>query len=1854
MALIIVFAMLAGIFPVGVFAVTDLESNGETNTIQESTETEEVGTNIEVESDKLELQLTDAEKIATAKVDILTVIENLAVSNETTDIDILTAAQSETLYGVVVEWDAENGFSKTDATISAEGSITGTLIISLNGESDYIFVSKIIVKLPLSDVEKIAAVKVDILTAIDNLAVSNETTDIDILTAAQSETFYDVVVEWDVENGFIKTDATSEIVGSITGTLKLRLYGESEYIFLDKIIEQLPLSEDVKLDGLEESSAGTPEIIMDAEMEIVLEENKIEQFEPIYAMANLAVDSGGLQTSVGTTSYNKNGSAVIIDPGITIEYTENISEASVLIRNLKTGDILSYTTIHGITGIYNSTTGILSLSGTTTALKYEEAMRSVKFSTTSSNTDKRTIDFVLGSGLYFEGHFYEYVSTGVNITWGAAKTAAEGRRFFGRQGYLVTIISAAENEFVRSKTLGLGWIGAQAINNHHDGDWRWVTGPEGLMENGGYKIWSGYYVAQGHSGKSPNTAYEDRYNNWAANEPNNWSGIEYVAHIFGPGDNHGKWNDYSPTNDSVRGYIVEYGGMSGDSDIKVQGSKDIEVNDTYTIIYELNGGIVSANPGTYTSQSEVTLNNPTREDYSFVGWTGSNGTTAQTSVTIATGSTGNKSYTANWKANAPNSAPLTSIVTARTDTSLTITTEVGYEYSVDGSNWYSGTAESYNFTGLTAGTNYNLVYRKAAVTTGNTSAASDASTALAVMTKYAAPAAPSINITLVEENLIRLTVVNFTEYSNDDGTTWQNSNEFNGLDAATLYTFAIRIIETDSTVAGIKASKMQYTAAAKPAVGEGYTLDYATEKISIDNGYEISSDWNYSTGTIIASGSTITPGTTYYIRVAESGDVPKSFSAQFTLPVRPSAPSSLTVNKTSQSITIETIAGQEYKIDSGEWQDSGSFKVLSPNTEYTVYTRVKATETTFVSTVYEMSVTTKSVGSVDFPTLDNVTYDPDKTLAKITISENWAWNEPATVPTVAIRNYSAVYTPKDTDTVDYAEVEGYEVDGNGKVTISEMVSLTVDQATPTAADFNYTAAIDLEYDRSIKTATVVVKDVILGMGEVTVKYYQDDKEVAPINAGIYEVKINITEGANYTAATDLTDSTWTFTIEKIAQQDLSITDKPDSIKYGDRFTLAITGGSGEGDVIWAVTEGNSATVDESTGFVTITGVSKTTITVTKEADGNYIADVTDTYTFTPDKLQLIVDSPTADGGWTKVYDGSTEFDKSFIKVGGITNKVWKDDVIVSVASANYDTADVDTGKELTIVSTIDGVDSGFYSIPDDTAISNASVTPATPVVALVDKTMRYNRSIVDIDPATVTGIAVENDITTNYDGIVSYIYYTKDTCTDDDKTTVNRSGAETIGGAPKYPGTYYVKAFVPANGNYSVATSTVAILRIYNPSSGGGSTPPESTNTNVIVNGEPASAGIETKTTEDGKTTTLVQINNEVIDSKIEEVIKNNDTGMGNAIQISTADKDSEVIAFELTGDIVKKLEDNAFDVSVRNNDIEYIIPAKEFTISKVAETLNIKDKDLKEITVEVRITKPNEKLIESYNQLIKANGAELIFPPVSFEVVAKTTKADGTTEEVKISKFSNYVERMMEVPAGIDPSRISTGIVFNSDGTYSHVPTEVFQKDGKLYARINSLTNSIYSVIWNPVTVKSVENHWSKDTVNDMASRLIIKNPEGFMPNQNITRGEFAEYITKALGIYRSEIVNTQKFSDVKTTHELAYSIEIACEYGIISGYPDGTFKPDAQISREEAMVMYSRAMDIAGLAEADSDRINSYTDKDSVAEWAYNHVKKTISAGVFNGKTNETINPRDTFTCAEAATAIRNLLIEADLINE
>lgn len=179
----------------------------------------------------------------------------------------------------------------------------------------------------------------------------------------------------------------------------------------------------------------------------------------------------------------------------------------------------------------------------------------------------------------------------------------------------------------------------------------------------------------------------------------------------------------------------------------------------YTIAYDLAGGsVASPNPISYTIESSaITLNNPTKTGYTFSGWTGTGLDAATTTVTIAAGSTGNRSYTATWSSTAPTISGQPSNVSCNVGDvrSISVTASIStggtptYQWQVsdDGSTGWanvasSGTSASYTVPTASAGTKY---YR-CVVTNPNGSAATTSNAATVTVTEAAFVGSTSVNI----------------------------------------------------------------------------------------------------------------------------------------------------------------------------------------------------------------------------------------------------------------------------------------------------------------------------------------------------------------------------------------------------------------------------------------------------------------------------------------------------------------------------------------------------------------------------------------------------------------------------------------------------------------------------------------------------------------------------------------------------------------------------------------------------------------------------------------------------------------------------------------------------------------------------------------------------------------------------------------------------------------------------------------------------------------------------------------------------------------------------------------------------
>ena len=154
-------------------------------------------------------------------------------------------------------------------------------------------------------------------------------------------------------------------------------------------------------------------------------------------------------------------------------------------------------------------------------------------------------------------------------------------------------------------------------------------------------------------------------------------------------------------------------------------------------------------------------------------------------------------------------APDAPTVTARTDTSITITAVSGVEYRLGTSGtWQTGTNGSITFTGLTANTPYTIYARTSAVTQGESPAFASRESSAEIRTKASAPEAPiivsgsyTVSASDPTKFVYTITPIEGAEYSMD-GASWQDSNVFDNLTPGSTVTFYARLKETEDAVAG--------------------------------------------------------------------------------------------------------------------------------------------------------------------------------------------------------------------------------------------------------------------------------------------------------------------------------------------------------------------------------------------------------------------------------------------------------------------------------------------------------------------------------------------------------------------------------------------------------------------------------------------------------------------------------------------------------------------------------------------------------------------------------------------------------------------------------------------------------------------------------------------------------------------------------------------------------------------------------------------------------------------------------------------------------------------------------------------
>ncbi|WP_026698348.1 S-layer homology domain-containing protein [Alkalicoccus chagannorensis] len=333
----------------------------------------------------------------------------------------------------------------------------------------------------------------------------------------------------------------------------------------------------------------------------------------------------------------------------------------------------------------------------------------------------------------------------------------------------------------------------------------------------------------------------------------------------------------------------------------------------------------------------------------------------------------------------------------------------------------------------------------------------------------------------------------------------------------------------------------------------------------------------------------------------------------------------------------------------------------------------------------------------------------------------------------------------------------------------------------------------------------------------------------------------------------------------------------------------------------------------------------------------------------------------------------------------------------------------------------------------------------------------------------------------------------------------------------------------------------------------------------------------------------------------------------------------------EETGNITKRLDDGE-DIEVsgevreqlRGTEGTLLLTSEEGSVRLTQEQLEANEPLYVSISAEEKETSPFEARS----------------PVVTFDL------HDGESE----GSFSSYVEKTFPVSANVDPEKAAVMKV-DEDGIMLYPVPAVFL-NGEV--TVKSFAGGSFAVIEEESDFLDVaEDSWAAGYVNKLASKQLIlgRDDATFDPENSVTRAEFAAMLTRSLGL-RGDGLAPPEFPDLEDGAWYEGYVQAALGAGIIQGYEDETFRPDAEISREEAAVMMMRAS-LYTQHSLDTGSMDTFVDEDDISSWAREAVAYMSRYDLMQGDETGAFQPTDSILRQETAAVLERMLRRSAMMN-
>ena len=142
--------------------------------------------------------------------------------------------------------------------------------------------------------------------------------------------------------------------------------------------------------------------------------------------------------------------------------------------------------------------------------------------------------------------------------------------------------------------------------------------------------------------------------------------------------------------------------------------------------------------------------------------------------------------------------------------------------------------------------------------------------------------------------------------------------------------------------------------------------------------------------------------------------------------------------------------------------------------------------------------------------------------------------------------------------------------------------------------------------------------------------------------------------------------------------------------------------------------------------------------------------------------------------------------------------------------------------------------------------------------------------------------------------------------------------------------------------------------------------------------------------------------------------------------------------------------------------------------------------------------------------------------------------------------------------------------------------------------------------------------------------------------PNGDMTRAEMAAIINRSFGCYKTADIS--QYKDVAKSKWYYKDVALAVQMGTYNGRSSSSMAPDAPISRQEAMTVVARALELDYDAYAKTD-LSAFSDRSEISNWALPYVRAMVGADYIHGRTKG-LEPLDNITRAEFAQIFHNII--------